>query len=110
MRIMRIIINRLKSCGFVNDATDCVTGKSTNNEVRHTVANQYSSELTEQRKVAVKLLTRGYCTVAEIAAHYGLARQTVAVWARGIDVAAARQAFVARAVKRVSPRVGVDDA
>ena len=74
------------------------------------MANQYSSQMTEQRKVATKLLTRGYCTVQEIASHYGLARQTVAVWARGIDVAAARQAFVARAVKRVSPRVGVDDA
>jgi hypothetical protein len=66
------------------------------------MANQYTSELTEQRKVATKLLTRGYCTVQEIAAHYGLARQTVAVWAKGIDVAAARQAFVARAVNRVS--------
>jgi hypothetical protein len=50
-------------------------------------------------------LTRGYCTVQEIASHYGLARQTVAVWAREIDVAGARKAFVARAVNRVSTRV-----
>jgi transposase-like protein len=68
------------------------------------MANQYSSELTEQRAIAVKLLSRGQATVAEIAAHYGLARQTVAVWSRGIDVGAARAAFVARAVKRASPR------
>lgn len=69
-----------------------------------TMANQYSSELTEQRKVATKLLSRGYCTVSEIAAHYGLARQTVQVWARGIDISAARSAFIARAVRRASPR------
>jgi hypothetical protein len=66
------------------------------------MANQYFSELLEKREIAEKLLTRGYCTVQEIAAHFGLARQTVAVWAKGIDVAAARQAFVARAVNRVS--------
>lgn len=69
-----------------------------------THGNQYSSKLTEQRAVAVKLLARGYATVQEIATHYGLARQTVQRWASGIDVGAARQAFVARAVKRVSPR------
>jgi transposase-like protein len=68
------------------------------------MANQYSSELKEQRAIAEKLLRRGYATVAEIAAHYGLARQTVQVWARDIDVGAARAAFVARAVKRCSPR------
>jgi hypothetical protein len=69
------------------------------------MANQYMSDLNEQRKIATKLLSRGYCTVNEIAVHYGLARQTVAVWAKGIDVAAARKAFVARAVNRVSPRL-----
>lgn len=68
------------------------------------MANQYSSELTEQRVVAVKLLSRGQVTVAEIAAYYGLARQTVAVWARDIDVKAARREFVARAVRKASPR------
>jgi transposase-like protein len=68
------------------------------------MANQYSSQLTEQRAIAEKLLRRGYATIAEIANHYGLPRQTVAVWAKGIDVAAARQAFIARAVQRVSPR------
>jgi hypothetical protein len=68
------------------------------------MANQYSSELTEQRKVAVKLLSRGQVTVAEIAAYYGLARQTVAVWARGIDVATARQEWIANAVRKASPK------
>ena len=68
------------------------------------MANQYSSELTEQRAVAVKLLTRGQATVAEIAAHYGLARQTVQRWADGIDVAAARKVWIARAVERSQPR------
>lgn len=70
------------------------------------MANQYSSELTAERAVAVKLLARGYATVQEIATHYGLARQTVQRWAdvEAIDVPAARAAFVARAVKRVSPR------
>ncbi len=66
------------------------------------MANQYKSELTEQRKVAVKLLSRGQVTVAEIAAHYGLARQTVAVWARGLDVAKARQEWIARQVQKAS--------
>lgn len=68
------------------------------------MANQYSSQLTEQRAIAVKLLSRGQATVAEIATHYGLARQTVAVWSRGIDVKAARSAFIARAVERAKPR------
>ena len=69
------------------------------------LGNQYSSELATQRAIATKLLTRGYCTVQEIASHYGLARQTVAVWAKGIDVAAARAAFVARAANRIKNRV-----
>lgn len=68
------------------------------------MANQYSSELTEQRAIAVKLLSRGQATVAEIAAHYGLARQTVQRWAAGIDIAAARAECVAKAVKRASRR------
>jgi len=62
------------------------------------MANQYSSELNEQRKVATKLLSRGQVTVAEIAGHYGLARQTVQRWADGIDVAAARKAWIGRKV------------
>lgn len=70
------------------------------------MANQYSSELTEQRAVAVKLLSRGQVTVAEIAAHYGLARQTVQRWAVGIDVAAARSAWIARKVERASSNIG----
>jgi hypothetical protein len=74
------------------------------------MANQYVADYPEQRAIAVKLLTRGYCTVAELASHFGLARQTVAVWARGIDVAEARRAFIARAVNRVARPVGVDDA
>jgi transposase-like protein len=68
------------------------------------MANQYSSELTEERAIAVKLLSRGYLTVAEIAHHYGKPRQTVAVWARGIDVAAGRKAFITRMLRRVSRR------
>jgi transposase-like protein len=64
------------------------------------MANQYSSELTEQRAIAVKLLSRGQATVQEIATHYGLARQTVQRWAAGIDVAAARQDFIKRAIDR----------
>lgn len=68
------------------------------------MANQYSSELTEQRAIAVKLLARGQATVAELAAHFGLARQTVQRWADGIDVAAARAGAVARAIDRASPR------
>jgi transposase-like protein len=66
------------------------------------MANQYSSELIETRAIAVKLLSRGYAAVADIANHFGLARQTVQVWARDIDVAAARAAFIARAVNRAS--------
>ncbi len=66
------------------------------------MANQYSSELTAQRAIAVTLLSRGQATVAEIASHYGLARQTVQRWADGIDVATARADCVARAVKRAS--------
>jgi transposase-like protein len=66
------------------------------------MANQYQSDLNEQRKVATKLLTRGQVTVAEIAAHYGLARQTVAVWAKGIDVAAARKLWIANQVQKAS--------
>jgi transposase-like protein len=66
------------------------------------MANQYTSELTEQRAIAVKLLSRGQVTVAEIAAYYGLARQTVQVWARDIDVKAARKAFVAHAIEKAT--------
>ena len=64
------------------------------------MANQYQSELNEQRKVATKLLSRGQVTVAEIAAYYGLARQTVQRWVDtdGIDVAAARKAWIGRKV------------
>jgi transposase-like protein len=68
------------------------------------MANQYVADYPEQRAIAVKLLTRGYCTVAEIGRHFGLSRQTVAVWARDIDVEAARREFIARAVRRASPR------
>ena len=68
------------------------------------MANQYVSDLTVQRAIAVKLLTRGQATVAEIGRHFGLSRQTVAVWARDIDVESARREFVARAVRRASPR------
>lgn len=64
------------------------------------MANQYQSDLNEQRKIATKLLSRGQVTVAEIAAYYGLARQTVAVWARDIDVSAARKAWIARKVEQ----------
>lgn len=67
------------------------------------MANQYSPEPPE-RAIAVKLLTRGQATVAEIAAHYGLARQTVQRWAEGIDVSGARAEFIARAIKRAVPR------
>jgi transposase-like protein len=68
------------------------------------MANQYSSELTEQRKIAVKLLTRGQATVAEIGRNFGLSRQTVAVWARNIDVESARQEYLAKAFRRASGR------
>jgi transposase len=68
------------------------------------MANQYFSELLEKRAIAEKLMTRGLVTAAEIANHFGLSRQTVAVWARGIDVSLARREAIARAVKRVSPR------
>ena len=67
-----------------------------------TMANQYSSELTAQRAIAVKLLSRGQATVAEIATHYGLARQTVQRWADGIDVAEARAAWIARKIDQAS--------
>ena len=67
------------------------------------MANQYQSELTEERKIAVKLLSRGLATVAELAAHFGLARQTVQRWAQGIDVAGARAEAIAQAVKRAGP-------
>ena len=67
------------------------------------MANQYTRE-PPQRAIAVKLLSRGQATVAEIAAHYGLARQTVQRWADGIDVAKARADCIARAVKRAAPR------
>jgi transposase-like protein len=67
------------------------------------MANQYTSELTETRVLCVKLLSRGQATVAELGHHFGLARQTVAVWARGIDVQRARSEFVARAVQRARP-------
>src|SRR6266567_452130 len=50
------------------------------------LGNQYRSDLIEQREIAEKLMTRGLVTAAEIANHFGLSRQTVAVWARGIDV------------------------
>jgi transposase-like protein len=68
------------------------------------MANQYFSELLEKRIIAEKLLTQGLVTVAEIANHFGLSRQTVAVWARGIDVSLARREAIARAVQRVSRR------
>ena len=68
------------------------------------MANKYSSNLTVEREIAVRLLTRGYCTVAEIAHHYGKPRQTVAVWASGIDVATARDRFVKAMIARVSRR------
>lgn len=64
------------------------------------MANQYQSELTKEHKIAVKVLSRGQATVAEVATHFGLARQTVQRWARGIDVAAVRAEAVARAVER----------
>jgi transposase len=64
------------------------------------MANQYSSELTEQRAIAEKLLRRGHATVSELAAHFGLARQTVQRWADGIDVSAARAAHVAHLVEK----------
>jgi DNA invertase Pin-like site-specific DNA recombinase len=66
------------------------------------MANQYSSELNEQRKIATKLLSRGQVTVAEIASYYGLARQTVQRWADGIDVAAVRKAWIGRKVDQAS--------
>jgi transposase-like protein len=67
------------------------------------MANQYTAEPPE-RAIAVKLLTKGLATVSELANHYGLARQTVQRWAEGIDVAAARKAWIARAVERSQPR------
>jgi len=63
------------------------------------MANQYTSELTEQRAIAVKLLQRGQCTVADLARHFGLSHQIVSHWAKGIDVRAARAAYVARKVE-----------
>lgn len=69
------------------------------------MANQYSSELTEQRAIAEKLLRRGQVSVSEIAAYFGLARQTVQRWAEGIDVAAARVAYVARTIDKSRRRI-----
>ena len=68
------------------------------------MANQYTSELAEQRAIAVKLLRGGHATVAELAAHFGLARQTVQHWAANIDVAGARSARISRLVKAATPR------
>lgn len=64
------------------------------------MANQYSQDYAAERAVAVRLLRRGEATVAEIANHFGLARQTVAVWARGIDVAKLRAGWIARKVEQ----------
>ena len=65
------------------------------------MANQYQSELTEERKIAFRLLRSGQATVAELATHFGLARQTVQRWAGGIDVAGARAEAIAKAVQRL---------
>ncbi len=69
------------------------------------MANQYSSELSEQRKVAVAVLDAGLATVAELAGHFGLARQTVQRWAdaSGVNVGAARAKAVAEAVQNHAP-------
>jgi hypothetical protein len=67
------------------------------------MANQYTPEPPE-RAIAVKLLTKGLATVAELATHFGLARQTVQGWARGIDVAAMRKAFIVRTIAKHRPK------
>jgi transposase-like protein len=67
------------------------------------MANQYSPQPPE-RAIAVKLLSRGQVTVAEIANFYGLSRQLVQQWAADIDVAGARAAWIARKVVQINRR------
>lgn len=64
------------------------------------MANQYQSEMGAQRKAAIAILAQGLATVAELARHWNLPRQTVARWARGIDVAGARERAVHGVVAR----------
>lgn len=71
------------------------------------MANQYQSDLAAQRKVAVAVLRLGQATVAELANHWNLPRQTVARWAAGIDVAGARARAVSGAVVREGLRQAI---
>lgn len=64
------------------------------------MANKYSSELLAERAVAVKLLSRGLVTVAEVAKYYGFPRQTIQRWIPDLNVTAARVATVAEIVER----------
>ncbi len=53
-------------------------------------------ESDKQRKAAVAMLSSGRATVSEIARLVKSSRQRVQFWARGIDVAAARSAWLAK--------------
>ena len=70
------------------------------------MANQYQSDLSDQRKAALRVLRRGAATVAEIATELGLPRQTVQRWVdvAGLDVAGNRRAVVSLALARARPR------
>jgi hypothetical protein len=65
------------------------------------MANQYTSELTNERKAALHILGLGLATVGELANQFRLPRQTVQRWAdvAGIDVASVRGAKVAALVE-----------
>lgn len=65
------------------------------------MANQYT-EAPPERAIAVKLLSRGECTVGEIASHFGMHRQTIQNWAKiaGIDAVEARAKWIRRAIER----------
>lgn len=67
------------------------------------MSNQYSAKYAAERKAAEVVLRKGLATVNEVAQFYGLQRQTVAVWARGIDTAAARYARVEAALRAAAP-------
>jgi hypothetical protein len=68
------------------------------------MANQHMSDLTEQRKIAERVLASGAATVAELANYWGLPRQTVQRWANGLDVAALRRSAVTAAIWQATRR------
>jgi len=48
------------------------------------------------KEAALKLLSQGKITLTEAARRCGESRQTVTYWARGIDLAAAREIYLKR--------------